>query len=601
MTKPNDSDLLYFHRELSFLRHMGKAFARKYPKIARRLNFLDQDNSDPQMERLIESFAFLTGFLQKDIDDQLPRFSRALLGILYPHLVAPVPPMSIAQFNPSSAKPATSSAIIPRHFSLYADSRSNDMCYFRTGYETEVWPIEVSNVELINAETINFSLSSHPYLMKISLRALKTPFHKLDIKRLRFYMNGTSVEQSILHRLIFEKEYKIALEYEKGKPPKILPEKSVKSVGFGLDENLIPCPSNAHPAYGLLQEYFSFPRKFMFFDLENLDFSQANEEVFIYVPLTDTAAAQSLSFTNYRLLLGCTPIVNLFPHTSEPLRFEHKKIEYRLVADYRREVTTEIHSIDKLFMSSLHSSTVQEVQPYFSYTHQAAQEGHTIFWASRRTPTIDLDVPGTDMWLSFINWDLKPELPPTDVVYASLLCTNRDLASLLTVNTFLKSNDPVPMDSIVCLHEPTDTFYPAEDGQTQWQLISTLAVNYLSFSSGEESLRVLKELLRLFNVSMDEDLNLAVSCLKEMTTNPIVRRMGTDAWRGFTKGTGVTLTVDEHDPRGGLEVFLFSQVLSHFFGLYTQINSFTELSLKSIHKESIWKTWPARAGEQTLL
>ena len=77
--------------------------------------------------------------------------------------------------------------------------------------------------------------------------------------------------------------------------------------------------------------------------------------------------------------------------------------------------------------------------------------------------------------------------------------------------------------------------------------------------------------------------------------------MGTDAWRGFTKGTGVALTVDEHDPRGGLEVFLFSQVLSHFFGLYTQINSFTELSLKSIHKESIWKTWPARAGEQTLL
>lgn len=601
MTKPSETDLLYYHRELSFLRHMGKAFAQKYPKIARRLNFMEQNSSDPHMERLIESFAFLTAFLQKDIDNQVPRFSRALLGILYPHLIAPIPPMSIAQFNPSDAKPSTSSYIVPRHFPLYTDSTSNDMCYFRTGYETEVWPIEVTNVELIEAETLGFSLSLHPYLMKISLKALKTPFNKLDIKRLRFYINGTSVEQSILHQLIFGEEYKIALEYEKGRPPKILSEKSIKAVGFDLDENLIPCPSNAHPAFGILQEFFSFPRKFMFFDLKNLDFSQADQEAFIYIPLTDTAAAQSITFTSYRLMLGCTPIVNLFPRTSEPLRFEHKKIEYRLVPDYRREVTTEIHSIDKLFMSSLNNSAVKEIQPYFSYTHQSALEGDTIFWASRRTPTVNPDVPGTDIWLSFVNWDLKPELPPTEVVYASLLCTNRDLASLITANTLLKSNDPVPMASILCLHQPTDTFYPPEDGQTQWQLISSLAVNYLSFSSGVDSLRILKEILRLFNIPRHEDRNLAISCLKEMETTQIVRRMGTDAWRGFTKGIGITISVDETDPHGGLEVFLFSHVLSHFFGLYTQVNSFTELTLKSIHRERIWKTWPARAGAQPLI
>ena len=92
MTKPKDSELLYFHRELSFLRHMGKAFAQKYPKIARRLNFLDQDNSDPQMERLIESFAFLTGFLQKDIDDQLPRFFQGFIGYSISSLGSSCPP-----------------------------------------------------------------------------------------------------------------------------------------------------------------------------------------------------------------------------------------------------------------------------------------------------------------------------------------------------------------------------------------------------------------------------------------------------------------------------------------------------------------------------
>jgi type VI secretion system protein ImpG len=601
MSKPSDKDLLYYHRELSFLRHMGKAFAQKYPKIARRLNFMEQKTSDPHLERLIESFAFLTGYLQKDIENQVPRFSSALLHILYPHLMSPIPPMSIAQFKPANAKPATSSYKVPRHFSLYTDSKSNDMCYFRTGYETEVWPVEVANVELINAETVEFVLSPHAHLIKISLKALKTPFNKLDIKSLRFYINGTSIEQSILHQLLFEEDSKIALEYKKDLSPKILPEKSIKSVGFNMDENLIPCPPNAHPAYGLLQEYFCFPRKFMFFDLENLDFSQATEEAFIYIPVRDSSAAQSITFTPYRLMLGCTPIVNLFPRTSEPLRFDHKKIEYRMVPDYRREITTEIHSIEKLFMSSLNDSEVHEIQPYFSYTHKDTLEGKTVFWSARRTPTINPDVPGTDIWLSFVNWDLKPEIPPADVVYASLLCTNRELASLLAPNTLLKTNDPVPMESIICLHEPTDTSYPPEDGQTQWQLISSLAVNYLSFSSGTESLRVLKEILRLFNIPQHESRNLAINCLKELETKPIVRRFGTDVWRGFTKGTSVTLSVDEKDPHGGLEVFLFSQVLSHFFGLYSQINSFTELTLKSIHRERGWKTWPARAGERNLI
>lgn len=598
MAKPN---LTYYHQELSFLRQMGKAFAQKYPKIARRLNFMDQEGSDPHLERLIESFAFLTSYLQKEIADQMPRFSSALLNILYPHLVSPIPPMSIAQFRPSTSKPMTESAIIPQHFPLYSGSSTNDTCYFRTGYKTEIWPIEVSNIEMIHADSVDFSLSSHTYLLKISLKALKTPLNKLNIKSLRFYINGSPIEQSILHKLLFEKEYEIAIQSKEGQPPIILPKGSVSSVGFDTDENLIPCMSVAHPGYGLLQEYFAFPRKFMFCDIKNLDFSQATDQAFMYIPIMNTANAKTITFSRDSLMLGCTPIINLFPRTSEPLRFDHKKIEYRLVPDYRREMTTEIHSIQKVFMSSLNKNDVEEIQPYFSYTHKATVENDTSFWSARRAPTVNLDIPGTDIWLSFVNWNLTPDLPPSEVVYASLLCTNRQLASLITANTLMKSHDPLPIESIVCLHTPTDTFYPPEDGQTQWQLISSLSINHISTDSGDGGLTALKEILRLFNFPGNASPHLEVDCLRAIETKPIVRRLGTDVWRGFTKGMGVTITVDEEDPHGGMNAFLFSEVLSYFFGMYVDINCFAELTVKSIHQEGVYKVWPARSGTQPLL
>ncbi|UNM05897.1 MAG: type VI secretion system baseplate subunit TssF [Holosporaceae bacterium] len=601
MAKPTDNDLLYYQREISFLRHMGKAFSQKYPKIARRLNFLESHQSDPHLERLIESFAFLTAHLQKDIDNQLPRFSSALLSILYPHLVRPIPPLSIAQFKAPKSKPMTESYKVPRHTSLYAAPKSSDVCNFRTGYDTEIWPIEVKDVALIKSESVDFYLSPHAHMMEITLKAIKTPFSKLDINRLRFYINGTTVEQNTLYRLLFEEKLEIAVQTDPKKAPKIIKKESIQPVGFDEGDSLIPCPDNAHPAYGLLQEYFSFSRKFMFFDLINLDLKAADTEVKIFIPMINSKSAQSITFSAARLALGCTPIVNLFEKTTEPLRFDHQKIDYRLVPDYRREMTTEIHSVEKVYMSAVNETETREIQPYFSYSHQTTHDQETVFWSARRTQTTNPNIPGTDLWLNFVNWNLKPDLPSAEVVYAKTLCTNRQLASLMTDQTRLTSNDPIPADDILCLHQPTPQIYPSEDGQTQWQLISSLAVNYTSCSSGPESLAALKEILRLFNPTLEKTKSLEVDRLVQMEAEPVVRRLGKDIWRGFTKGTKITLTFDEDDALGSTGIFLFSHVLSHFFGLYTQINSFIELTVKNKGKERILKAWPPRTGTKRLI
>ena len=98
-TSQHEELLRYYRSELTYLRRMGGEFAALYPRVASRLELGAGECPDPQVERLIESFAFLTARLQRDLDGELPEITTALLGVLYPQLTTPIPPMAVARFD----------------------------------------------------------------------------------------------------------------------------------------------------------------------------------------------------------------------------------------------------------------------------------------------------------------------------------------------------------------------------------------------------------------------------------------------------------------------------------------------------------------------
>ena len=116
-----DELLPYYERELAFLRQSGAEFATKYPKIASRILLEAGKREDPHVERLLQAFALLAARVHHKIDDEFPELTDALLGILYPHYLAPIPSMSIVQFvlDPEQGK-LTSGHLIPRHTMLYS-------------------------------------------------------------------------------------------------------------------------------------------------------------------------------------------------------------------------------------------------------------------------------------------------------------------------------------------------------------------------------------------------------------------------------------------------------------------------------------------------
>jgi len=603
MKKPYEKHLLYYQRELSFLRQMGGLFAAKYPKIAKRLHFNEYQSTDPHVERLIESVAYLTSYLQKDIDDQFPRISSAMLGILYPHQVNLIPSMSIAHFDAHLGTAMKGSYQVDKHSKLFSQSETGEVCRFRTCYPVELWPIEVENIVLEKLNRYDFaihSLAKYTYAIKISLKA-DVPLGSMDIKNLRFFINADKTDTNTLYHLLFEEDAPVVVLGDNPEHSYLTPRGSIKQVGFEKDEEVIPSPKNGHRAYGLLQEYFIFSKKFAFFDIKNLTFDATSKTADILIPIGNTVDVKDITLNKRTFLLGCTPIINLFSKTSEPIRLNHQKIDYRLIADNRRELTTEVHSIDKVFSSGTDDPDVKEISPYFSYDHHALISQEKNFWHSRRVPSANSNIPGMDMMISFVDLNMSSQNPPVDVAYARILCTNRHLAPTLGAGTVLQEEDKnSPVHTVKCLYQPTDPIYPSEEGATQWQLISQLSLNYLSFSSEAESLEALKEILLIYAGDYEGSQATEINSIVKMTCNPITRRFGTDAWRGFVKGTEVTLTIDD----GGSPSFgslLFTSVLSHFFGLYTAINSFAALTVRNKNKEGIWKQWPPITGVQRLL
>src|SRR6266852_8071357 len=104
-----DDLLLYYERELDYLRKMSVQFAEKNPKVAARLVLEPTKCEDPHVERLLEAFAFLAARVHLKLDDEFPEITEALLSVAYPHLIRPVPSMSIVQFelDPEQGKLST--------------------------------------------------------------------------------------------------------------------------------------------------------------------------------------------------------------------------------------------------------------------------------------------------------------------------------------------------------------------------------------------------------------------------------------------------------------------------------------------------------------
>ncbi len=611
-----DDLLYYYERELSYLRRTGAEFAKRYPRVASRLLLEPSKCDDPHVERLLEGFAFLAARVHLKIDDDFPDFGEALLNVIYPHYTRPTPSLSIVEFqlDPEQGK-LTTGLRIPRESTLFARPVAGTRCQFQTCYDTTLWPLEVAGSRWLAPHELQppVRATNAVAAMRLELRCLpEITFGKLNLDTLRMHISADASLASTLYELLLNNCTRILLRDASGGPAKEpieLAPSALQPVGFGMDEGMLPAPRRSFLGYRLLQEYFTFPDKFFFLDLSGFDraraanFGSRLEVVFLISAFerADRRAVLEAGVSKETLRLGCTPIVNLFAKTSEPILLTQKQHEYLVVPDARRRATTGIFAVEEVVAVTPGATDTLRFEPFYSFRHGTDATGRRLFWNAKRRPINWRPDEGTDVWLSFVDRSGRVAHPDMDAITVRLLCHNGSLPARLPFG------DPGgdfefpgggPIARVATMVKPTTPIDPPLGNAQLWRLISQLSLNYVSLTDG--GVEALRELLRLHNFSDSPSGDKQVQGITDVRGEPAYARIESERGLTFARGQRVEIEFDEEYFSGG-GVFLMASVLERFLGLYVSVNSFVTMAARSRQRREPIRQWAPRAGWKSLL
>jgi len=614
----SDELLPFYNREMAFLRQLGGEFADANRKIAGRLQLDASGSRDPHVERLIEAFAFLNARIRHKLDDDFPEVSESLLGILYPHYLAPLPSSAIVQFSLDRHKGQLATGYrINRGEALETEPVEGQSCRYRTCYPVTLWPLEVKAAELRsapwNAPASPFS-SDATAVLRLALESFseKVAVGQLELDHLRFFLRGQAPSVYDLYELLLNKVLGVVVAQGPADPaPVVLGKDMIQPVGFAHEEGLWEYPLRSFWGYRLLSEYFGFPEKFLFLDFSGLTKRvraslKQTLELFVYVRGHSRDLEKSVTRDTFQL--GCTPIVNLFPQRAEPIELTHTQTEYRVVPDARRPLAHEVYSVNRVLATSPAGET-KEFRPFFSVKHGRDLREERAFWHASRRPverTAGEPDSATEVYLSLVDLNFQPSELPHWTLDVETTCLNRNWHHRLTFGggrPYLQLVSAEAVARVTCLTAPTDTVRPDLRHGTVWRLISHLSLNHLSLADDAEGAEALREILRLYSLYDFADLTATqatIEGVRSVRSRRVVGRVGGKIAGGFCRGLEVTLELDESKFTGG-GVFLFASVLERFLGLYTSINSFTKTTVRTHQREEPLHAWPPRAGEQILL
>lgn len=632
----------YYERELTYIRQMGAEFAQKYPKIAGRLLLEPDRCEDPHVERLLEGFALLAARVHLKIDDDFPEISTALLESLYPHYIRPIPSMSVVQYqlDPKQGK-ATTSLHIPKGSLLLSNRINGNYCKFRSAYDVTMWPLEVKECFWRSAEgTANLippgSLESeevrkNPPVAVLRVKLAGVPddvaISSLPLDKLVFYLSGESHITNALYELLLQDCIAIFARNPAAPPntqPTLiakaswkptqtrLPQSLLRPLGFAEDEGVLPYSGRSFLGYRLLQEYFAFPEKFFFLELgglEALSQSQIGNSVELLFLIRRFERPErhqmlELGVSSSTLKLNCTPIINLFAHTAEPIRLDHAKHEYQVIPDVRRQQVTEIFSIESVVGHDSQQQQTLHYQPFYAFRHASATKTNAAFWhATRRVSEIDDDLP-TEIFLSLVNLSGEPTAPKADSITVRCICTNANLASKLAAGNEKNEIGDFQLEGfatvrkIVALRPPTPALQPPLGKATLWKLVSHLSLNYLSLvENGKEALQ---EILSLYNFSDSAFLRNQINGIISLYAHRQFGMVTSEGGVSLARGTRVEIQLNEEQFAGG-GAYLFSSVLERFLGLYTSLNSFSQLTVTTPQRKEALAEWQPRSGSTILV
>lgn len=587
----------YYQSELAELRQLGARFAERNPALA---PFLGQGGQDPDVERLLEGFAFLTGRLRQKLDDELPELTHSLLNLLWPHYLRPLPSCAILEFDPLSAPGAALE--VPRGTEVESRPLDEVSCRFRTCFAADILPLRVAEV--------GFAPQGDGARLTLRLEVTGT-LAALDLRQLPLHLAGDRTLSQDLYLALLHNLAGLSLVPVDGEGQSLVDEQGrervlplaadqVQPLGFGEEEALLPYPPNAFRGYRHLQEYFAFPEKFLFVTVQGLAALQGLPD-----EVRRQARGLELRFEIKRiarqprlpgrdnLRLHCVPVVNLFRHDALPIRLDGKRDEYPLFPAGHGREHLGVFAVERVTGWQPGGLGHRDYLPFESFAHDLSfggQGGRPHYSVRQRSALLH---GGIDTYLAF-----GDPGNDRDTLSIELTCTNQNLPQRLRAGDLCLPTENTPGGlGFRNLAAPTASHAPVLSGDRLWQLVSNLSLNYLSLTD----VAALRTVLASYDLPRQHDRQAErvsrqrLAALQAISHRPVDR-----LYRGLPiRGIATQLVMDASGFRSEGELYLFASVLNEFFALYASLNSFHQLSVRSLQGEVY--LWTPRMGQQPLI
>lgn len=578
----------YYQSELAYLRAMGKAFALANPSVA---GLLAERGGDPDVERLLEGFAFLTARVRERIDDSVPEMVHDLTEMLLPHYLRTLPACSIVEFQPVPGA-LRARLKLPAETELSSVPVEGRSCLFRTSADLDLLPISIQDVALDQA------IGATP-TVKVQLQAaqaaLPAVFHPDGI---RFFIHGDLPFASTL--LLWVARHLKSVEVRglgsSGRTIRLGPE-AVRAAGFGPELPLLPWPRLAPQGYRHLQEYFALPQKFLFFEVRGLEAAAgAAEERFEIAFRCERPPELPSRIGKDNLRVNCVPVVNLFRTSADPVSMAALGDEHLLRGSGLAPGHMEIYSVDGAVGIPEGPGERIPYEPFFGFRHGAQGRKGYYYRLRRRLSPVD---DGIDTYVSVGRpVDAGPG-PGPETLALDVTCTNRSLPGQLKLGEISQPTPASPtlarFRNIVAVTKP---IRPPLGSELHWRLVAHLAANRSSLSE----IDVLRSLLELYNFQglVDQQSGranrLRIEGIHSCEASPIRRLVG----GAPVRGTRLSLELEEAHFASVGDAYLFACAVDELLASKMSINSFSELGIRLQPSQRDY-AWPPRSGGRALL
>ena len=398
----------------------------------------------------------------------------------------------------------------------------------------------------------------------------------------------------------------------------------IRQIGFGEGEALIPNDNQLFRGFDFLRDYFAFPRRFLGFDLIDLDTVASRldaKSIDIVFAFDDVNPQLAAAVRKEMFALYIAPGANLFEKRLDRIPVKSNQYEYPVIPDRSRPLDFEPNRVVRVFAHVPGAPQKLPVEPL--YSARAARSSTGLTYTVRRLPRRRTaeerkygsasDYAGTDVFLSLGERADPDETLRVAELSVEALCTNRHLAAHLPVGEggadfrFLEDAE-LELSCVARSDQSARAIADLDRGKRTGRLDGRGRLAPHQHAEPQSSGARRPGRRRRQGASRDARPvrrsfrrrgGAKIRGVRSLKARPVVRRLRQASGAAAARGLEITVVL-EGKAFEGSGAFLLGAVLDRFFAEYVAINHFTQTVVRTVERGEMMR-WPPRIGLRGVL